>query len=99
MFVQFCQIFVGIMVIAFVGATLMCGTLAGNEVGQLSASSVGTADTETMEEVFARSETVHEQSMTLIMKGMSPTKAMQVLQTIVSMKSCFECSDMGPMDM
>jgi len=67
-------------VIGLVGAALVCGTLAINEVGQLDGLNVGTADGKSMQEVFFRSEAVHAQSMTSILTGMSPIKAMEVLQ-------------------
>jgi len=57
-------------------ALLACAALASSEVGQLDLMS----NAQAMEQVFYRSEETHTQSMTAILSGMSPTKAMQVLE-------------------
>jgi len=61
-------------------ASLLCGTHASTEVGQIDQSSVIGSDTHAMEEVFLRSQEVHTESIASIMKTMSPTKAMQVIE-------------------
>merc|ERR1719424_103163 len=83
-------------VIGLVGAALMCGTLAINEVGQLDGLNVGTADGKSMQEVFFRSEAVHTQSMTSILTGMSPTKAMEILQkTSLATPALMQAADLA----
>jgi len=61
-------------------ACLLCTTHANNEANDLDHSSASSTDTETMEEVFIRSEEAHAQSMASITSSMSTTKAMQVLE-------------------
>jgi len=61
-------------------ASLLCGTHASTEVGQIDQSSVIGSDTHAMEEVFLRSQEVHTESIASIMKTMSPTKALQVIE-------------------
>ena len=65
---------------ALVGAVLSCTTVASNQAHQLDLSSASSSNTKAMEQVFLRSEETHAQSMASILKDMSPTKAVEVLE-------------------
>jgi len=61
-------------------ACYLCIACATNEANNLDHSGALSSDTEAMEEVFVRSEEVHEQSMASITGSMSTATAVEVLE-------------------
>merc|ERR1719199_1513760 len=58
----------------------MAAGITINEANELDLSSISTSSTNAMEHVFLRSQETHANSMASMMKSMSLTKAMEVLQ-------------------